>query len=77
MGLDAKRMQEFEANILSVMDEVVYSQKNGNRIDVALFLNGLSYRDDGKPKICWTGTNFRHAERQYRAGSLTRWASLC
>ena len=64
-GLEPKRMQEYEANILSVMDEVVYSQKHGNRLDVVLFLNGLPIATI-EAKNLLTGTTFRHAERQYR-----------
>jgi len=64
-GLEPKRIQEFEANILSVIDEVEYSSKNGNRIDVVLFLNGLPVVTI-EAKNIMTGTTFRHAERQYR-----------
>ena len=64
-GLEPKRMAEYEANILSVMDEVEYSQKNGNRIDVVLFLNGLPIVTiEVKNKM--TETTFRHAEKQYK-----------
>lgn len=64
-GLEPKRIAEYEANILSVMDEVVYSQKHGNRIDVVLFLNGLPIATI-EAKNLLTGTTFRHAEKQYR-----------
>lgn len=64
-GLEPKRIAEFEANILSVMDEVVYSQKHGNRLDVVLFLNGLPIATI-EAKNLLTGTTFRHAERQYK-----------
>lgn len=64
-GLEPKRVAEYEANILSVMDEVVYSKKHGNRIDVVLFLNGLPIATI-EAKNLLTGTNFRHAEKQYR-----------
>ncbi|MCQ1856218.1 type I restriction endonuclease, partial [Neorhizobium galegae] len=40
-ALEPKRVAEYEANILSVMKEVEYSERHGNRLDVALFLNGL------------------------------------
>ena len=63
--LEPKRQAEYEANILSVMDEVVYSQKNANRLDVVLFLNGLPVATI-EAKNLLTSTNFRHAERQYR-----------
>ncbi|MHC0055591.1 type I restriction endonuclease subunit R [Actibacterium sp. D379-3] len=64
-GLEPKRLAEYEANILSVMDEVVYSQKRGNRLDVVLFLNGLPIATI-EAKNLLTGTTFRHAERQYK-----------
>ena len=65
-ALEPKRIAEYEANILSVMDEVAYSEKNGNRIDVVLFLNGLPIATI-EAKNLLTGTTFRHAEKQYRA----------
>src|SRR6185369_1563814 len=49
----------------SVMDEVEYSQRNGNRIDVVLFLNGLPIVTI-EAKNLLTGSTFRHAEKQYR-----------
>ena len=64
-GLEPKRITEYEANILSVMDEVVYSQKNGNRLDVVIFLNGLPVATM-EAKNLLTGTTFRHGEKQYR-----------
>ena len=64
-GLEPKRMAESEANILSVMDEVVYSETNGNRLDVVLFLNGLPVATI-EAKNLLTGTTFKHAERQYK-----------
>ena len=64
-GLEPKRVEEYEANILSVADEVEYSLKNGNRLDVVLFLNGLPVATI-EAKNIMTGTTFRHAERQYR-----------
>lgn len=64
-GIEPKRLAEFEANILSVMDEVEYSQKHGGRLDVVLFLNGLPVATI-EAKNLLTGSTFRHAERQYR-----------
>ncbi len=64
-ALEPKRVAEYEANILSVMKEVEYSQKNSNRLDVVLFLNGLPVATM-EAKNLLTGSNFRHAERQYR-----------
>lgn len=64
-ALEPKRVAEYEANILSVMDEVVYSERNGNRLDVVLFLNGLPIVTI-EAKNLLTGTTFKHAEKQYR-----------
>jgi type I restriction enzyme R subunit len=64
-GIEPKRITEFEANILSIMDEVEYSQKHGGRLDVVLFLNGLPVATI-EAKNLLTGSTFRHAERQYR-----------
>ncbi|MBN8819203.1 DEAD/DEAH box helicase family protein [Altererythrobacter sp. H2] len=64
-GLEPKRVTEYEANILSVMKEVEYSERHGGRLDVALFLNGLPVATM-EAKNLLTGSNFRHAEKQYR-----------
>ncbi len=64
-GLEPKRIAEYESNILSVMDEVEYSQKSGNRIDMVLFVNGLPVATIEAKNIP-TGTTFREAEYQYR-----------
>ena len=64
-GLEPKRVAEYRANILSVMDEVEYSQKNGGRLDVVLFVNGLPVVTL-EAKNLLTGSTFRHAEKQYR-----------
>ena len=64
-GLSPERVAEYEANILSVMKEVEYSGKHGNRLDVVLFVNGLPVVTM-EAKNHLTGTTFKHAERQYR-----------
>jgi len=64
-GLEPKRVTEYQANMLSVMKEVEYSQKHGNRLDVVLFLNGLPIATM-EAKNLLTGSTFRHAEKQYR-----------
>jgi len=64
-GLEPKRVAEYQANILSVMKEVEYSSKHGNRLDVVLFLNGLPVVTM-ETKNLLTGSTFRHAEKQYR-----------
>lgn len=39
--LNAKTVERFEMNRLRVMRQVEYSTKNGNRIDLVLFINGI------------------------------------
>ena len=64
-SLNPDLVAAYEANILSVIQEVEYSQKHGNRVDVVLFVNGL-------PVAClelkntMTGSTFKNAEKQYR-----------
>jgi len=65
-GLEPRRVAEYEANILSVMKEVEYSAKHGNRLDVVLFLNGLPVVTI-EAKNLLTGSTFKHAEKQYKA----------
>jgi len=55
----------FEANILSVMRQVRYSQKNENALDVVLFINGLPVATL-ELKNLLTGSTFKHAEKQYK-----------
>lgn len=50
---------------MSVIDELEYSTKNGNRIDVALFVNGIPLATL-ECKNLSTGSTFKHAESQYR-----------
>ena len=64
-GLSPQRVAEYEANILSVMKEVEYSEKHGNRLDIVLFVNGLPVATL-EAKNTLTGTTFRHAEHQYK-----------
>ena len=64
-GLEPKRVTEYQANILSVMDEVEYSQKHGGRLDMVLFVNGLPVVTI-EAKNLLTGSTFRNAEKQYR-----------
>lgn len=71
-GLEPRRVAEYQANILSVMSEVVYPAKSVTdetttrwRIDVVLFLNGLPIATL-ETKNLLTGSTFRHAEKQYR-----------
>lgn len=64
-ALEPKRVAEYQANILSVMKEVEYSQKHDGRLDAVLFVNGLPVATI-EAKNLLTGTTFRHAEKQYR-----------
>ena len=40
-GLNEDLLKLYNANILSVIDELKYSLKNDNRIDIGLFVNGI------------------------------------
>ncbi len=64
-GLNADLVRLYQSNILSVIQEVEYSQKHGNRIDVVLFLNGIPVATL-ELKNLLTGSTFKHAERQYK-----------
>jgi type I restriction enzyme, R subunit len=64
-GINDELLRLFNANILSVVDELKYSTKHDNRIDIGLFVNGIPLATiECKNKS--TGTTFRHAEKQYR-----------
>jgi type I restriction enzyme, R subunit len=65
-GLNPELERLYEANILSVIEEVEYSTKHGNRIDVVLYVNGLPVATM-ELKNSLTGTTHKHAEKQYRA----------
>ena len=64
-GLNTALIGRYEANILSVIRQLYYSQRSENAIDVALFVNGLPVAT-AELKNRLTGTTFRHAEKQYR-----------
>ncbi len=64
-GVNPFLVRLFESNILSVINQLRYSAKNENAIDVGLFVNGLPVATL-ELKNTLTGQNFRHAERQYR-----------
>jgi type I restriction enzyme, R subunit len=64
-NLNPELVRRYEANILSVMRQVRYSQKNENAIDVVLFVNGIPVATL-ELKNLLTGSTFRHAEKQYR-----------
>jgi type I restriction enzyme, R subunit len=65
-SLNPDLVRLYEANILSVIRQVRYSQKSENALDVVLFVNGISVATL-EIKNLLTGSTFRHAERQYRA----------
>lgn len=64
-GVNPALVTLFESNILSVINQLRYSAKNENAIDVGLFVNGLPVATL-ELKNTLTGQNFRYAERQYR-----------
>jgi type I restriction enzyme R subunit len=64
-ALEPKRVEEYEANILSATQEVEYSLRSGNRIDTVLFVNGIPVATM-EFKNTMTGSTFKNAERQYR-----------
>lgn len=64
-GLNAELVRLYEANILSIIRQLRYSQRSENAIDVALFVNGLPVAT-AELKNLLTGSTFRHAEKQYR-----------
>jgi type I restriction enzyme R subunit len=55
----------YEANILSVMRQVVYSSRNQNSIDIVTFVNGIPVTTI-EVKNNLTRQTVKHAERQYR-----------
>ena len=63
--LNPELVRLFEANTLSVIQEVAYSARHGNRLDVVLYVNGLPVATL-ELKNTLTGTTYRHAEKQYR-----------
>lgn len=64
-SLNPELIRLYQANLLSVMQQLRYSLKNENAIDVVLFVNGLPVATM-ELKNLLTGSTFKHAERQYR-----------
>ena len=64
-GINEELVKLFESNTLSVIDELKYSTKLDNRIDIGLFVNGIPVATI-EVKNPLTGQNYRHAEAQYR-----------
>ena len=56
----------FQANILSVMQQVRYSRKNERAIDIVLFVNGIPVATM-ELKNLPTDTSFKNAEKQYKS----------
>lgn len=64
-GLNPGTLRAYQANILSVMRQVRYSQRNENAIDVVLFVNGIPFATM-EFKNTLTGSTYQTAEAQYR-----------
>jgi len=63
--LNPESTLQYQQNILSVMRQVKYSEKNENSLDMAIFLNGLPvFTLELKNQL--TGQTVRHAMAQYR-----------
>jgi len=60
-SLNPDLVRLYEGNVLSVIRQVRYSQKNENALDVVLFVNGLPVATL-ELKNLLTGSTFRHAE---------------
>ncbi|WP_165171447.1 DEAD/DEAH box helicase family protein [Adlercreutzia sp. ZJ242] len=64
-SFDAKAMELFDENTLSVMEEVYH--KEGERIDLVVFLNGLAvFTFELKCESSASGWDYREAIRQYQ-----------
>jgi type I restriction enzyme, R subunit len=63
--LNATLQQQYDNNILAVMRQVKYSQKNENSLDLVLFLNGIPVAT-AELKNQFTGQTVEHAKRQYK-----------
>ncbi|MFN3933260.1 MAG: type I restriction endonuclease subunit R [Parvibaculum sp.] len=64
-SLNPGLVQAYEANRLTVMRQVRYSQRSENEIDVVLFVNGIPV-STLELKNTATGSTYRAAEAQYR-----------
>lgn len=63
-NLTENLLKNFKQNILSVIDELRYSSRNDNEIDIVLFVNGIPVVTM-ECKNLVTGSTFKHAEKQY------------
>ncbi len=64
-GMNPEAQKDFDANILSVVRQLKYSEQNENSIDMVLFLNGLPLFTV-ELKNQFTGQNVLNAVRQYQ-----------
>ncbi len=64
-SLNLELTKAYEANILSIAKEIVYSTRHDNRIDLVLYVNGLPVATF-EVKNTLTGSTFKDAEWQYR-----------
>ena len=63
--LNPKAREDFDANILSVVRQLKYSEHNGNSIDLVIFINGLPiFTVELKNQL--SGQNALNAVRQYQ-----------
>ena len=65
-NLNPRLTDFFQANILSVMQQVCYSRKNERAIDIVLFVNGIPVATM-ELKNLPTDTSFKNAEKQYKS----------
>lgn len=74
--LNPKRITQYKANIFGITEELQYASNNLNRLDLALFMNGLPIVTM-ELKNEFTGQNVQDAIRQYqetRSGKLFNFA---
>ena len=64
-GMNPEAQNDFDANILSIVRQLKYSEQNENSIDMVLFLNGLPLFT-AELKNQFTGQNVLNAVRQYQ-----------
>jgi type I restriction enzyme, R subunit len=63
-GLNPDVQRLYEANVFSAVRQLRYSTRNGNSLDLVLFLNGLPLFT-AELKNQFTGQDIDHAKRQY------------
>jgi type I restriction enzyme, R subunit len=64
-NLNEEHRKRFESNIFSVTEELKYTSKNENRLDLTIFLNGIPVITM-ELKNPLSGQNVHHALRQYQ-----------